>query len=144
VHLPLPQAGQSFEQLAAGVNDPEGLLEEARDYWAAWRPTKEPVEWNLHGRHDEFLNACARNIMQAREVKEGKLTFQVGPTVYRGLWVVDGNFLLEAARYLGYDRDAEQGLRSTWRSAVQVPFCFFHAQYVASVIGCAYFAHFYG
>ncbi len=109
-----PQAGQGYDQLAAGVNDPEGLLEEARDYWAAWRPTKEPVEWSLHGRHDEFLNACARNIMQAREVKEGKLTFQVGPTVYRGLWVVDGNFLLEAARYLGYDQDAEQGLRSTW------------------------------
>jgi hypothetical protein len=27
---------------------------------------------------------------------------------------VDGNFVLEAARYLGYDQDAEQGLRSTW------------------------------
>ena len=24
--------------------------------------------------------------------------------MYRGLWVVDGNFILEAARYLGYDR----------------------------------------
>jgi hypothetical protein len=52
----------------------------------------------------EFLTACARNILQARERKNGKLTFQVGPTVCRGLWVVDGNFILEAARYLGYDR----------------------------------------
>ena len=45
-------------------------------------------------------DACARNIQQAREIKDGRKTFQVGPTVYRGLWVVDGNFLLEAARYL--------------------------------------------
>jgi hypothetical protein len=109
-----PQQQQSYEQLAAGLNDPGSLLEETRAYWAAWRATQLPVEWNLHGRHDEFLNTSARNILQARELKEGKLTFQVGPTVYRGLWVVDGNFLLEAARYLGYDKDAEQGLRSTW------------------------------
>lgn len=109
-----PQQGQGHEQLAAGLGDPDSLLEETRAYWGDWRPTQEPVQWNLHGRHDEFLNACARNILQAREVKDGKLTFQVGPTIYRGLWVVDGNFLLEAARYLGYDKDAEQGLRTTW------------------------------
>jgi len=30
------------------------------------------------------------------------------------LWVVDGNFILEAARYLGYDKDAAEGLRTTW------------------------------
>ena len=45
---------------------------------------------------------------------DGKLTFQVGPTCYRGLWVVDGNFILEAARYLGHDKEAEEGLRTTW------------------------------
>jgi hypothetical protein len=52
--------------------------------------------------------------LQAREEKEGRLTFQVGPTCYRGLWVVDGNFLLEAARYLGFDKEAQQGLEATW------------------------------
>ena len=41
-------------------------------------------------------------------MKNGRLNFQVGPTVYRGLWVVDGHFLLEAARYLGYDAEAVQ------------------------------------
>jgi GH15 family glucan-1,4-alpha-glucosidase len=66
------------------------------------------------GRFGEFLIACARNILQAREVKNGKINFQVGPTVYRGLWVVDGNFILEAARYLGYDTEAQQGLEATW------------------------------
>ena len=71
--------------------------------------------WQLPGRHGEFLVACARNIQQAREEKAGRLTFQVGPTVYRGLWVVDGNFILEAARYLGYDSEAQQGLEATWQ-----------------------------
>jgi hypothetical protein len=27
---------------------------------------------------------------------------------------VDGNFLLEAARYLGYDKEADEGLLSEW------------------------------
>jgi hypothetical protein len=36
------------------------------------------------------------------------------PTCYRGLWIVDGNFILEAARYLGFDQEAEQGLEATW------------------------------
>src|SRR5262249_53753654 len=67
----------------------------------------------------EFLTACARNIQQAREVKDGQLVFQVGPTVYRGLWIVDGNFLLEAARYLGYDQEADDGLLAEW--AKQLP-----------------------
>ncbi len=58
--------------------------------------------------------ACVRNIQQAREVRDGKLTFQVGPTVYRGLWIVDGNFILEAARYLGYDSAAQAGLETEW------------------------------
>ena len=35
--------------------------------------------------------------------------------MYRGLWVVDGNFILEAARYLGYDAEAQQGLETTWK-----------------------------
>ena len=109
-----PQEKQTYEQLAAATSDPYGLLEEARSYWAASTTCQSPVEWNLHGKQEEFLTACARNILQARELKEGKLTFQVGPTVYRGLWILDGNFLLEAARYLGYDKEAEEGLRSTW------------------------------
>ena len=77
-------------------------------------PLAEPVSWRVPGSYGEFLTACARNILQAREKKNGRLTFQVGPTVYRGLWVVDGNFILEAARYLGYDAEAQQGLETTW------------------------------
>ncbi len=105
-----PQEGQDIDKLSAGLLTPPLLLAEARDYWNSWNCSEGNVAWRLPGRHGEFLVACARNMQQAREVKEGRITFQVGPTVYRGLWVVDGNFILEAARYLGYDAEAQQGL----------------------------------
>ena len=49
--------------------------------------------------------------------------------MYRGLWIVDGNFLLEAARYLGYEKEADDGLQSEW--AKQLP----SGQVVAAVPG---------
>jgi hypothetical protein len=109
----LPQEGQSADTLRQHLPDAETLLAEAREFWSRWKPFG-ATEWSYPSRHGEFLSACARNIQQAREVKNGQLVFQVGPTQYRGLWVVDGNFLLEAARYLGYDQAADQGLRSEW------------------------------
>ena len=51
-----------------------------------------------------------RNIWQAREIKGGKPAFHVGPTVYRGLWVVDGSFLLESAAILNRAQDARAGV----------------------------------
>ncbi|WP_432799339.1 hypothetical protein [Poriferisphaera sp. WC338] len=59
---------------------------------------------------NDMLRACARNIFQAREIKDGSPEFQVGPTCYRGLWMVDGHFMLEAARYLGHDQEADRGI----------------------------------
>lgn len=110
----LPLEGQGFDRVAPGLGDPDGLLAEARAFWRQWRPFGGSVRWSMPGRHGEFLTACSRNILQAREEKEGRLTFQVGPTCYRGLWVVDGNFLLESARYLGFDKEAQEGLEATW------------------------------
>lgn len=109
-----PQEKQAAAQLEKGLNDPDGELASARQFWASWPASQRPVSWQIPGRQGEFVTACARNILQARELKDGKLTFQVGPTCYRGLWVVDGNFILEAARYLGYDKEAVEGLRTTW------------------------------
>jgi hypothetical protein len=109
-----PQEGQDYGRLQAGLEAPDQLLDEVRAVWRRWQPFGGPVKWQLNGRSHEFLVACARNIQQAREVKNGQLTFQVGPTCYRGLWVVDGHFILEAARYLGYDAEAQQGLETTW------------------------------
>jgi hypothetical protein len=109
-----PQEGQDAEKLIGGLGDPDGLLAEARHYWQDWKPFEGNVSWQLPSRHGEFLVACARNIQQARANNSGKITFQVGPTVYRGLWIVDGNFILEAARYLGYDKAVQEGLETEW------------------------------
>jgi len=109
-----PQEGQNVDRLASNLDHADKLLAAAREYWARWSPLGPKVTWSEPERYGEFLTACARNILQAREIKNGKFNFQVGPTVYRGLWVVDGNFLLEAARYLGYDAEAQQGLEATW------------------------------
>jgi hypothetical protein len=113
----LPQEGQSASDIRANLQNPTMLLEEARRDWAEWKAYGSS-SFNLPGIHGEFVTACARNIQQAREVKDGQTVFQVGPTVYRGLWIVDGNFLLEAARYLGYDKEAENGLRAEWSKQV--------------------------
>lgn len=109
-----PQSGQTKEQITGGLSAPEQQLQAARNFWKSWSPFRDPVAWAVPAEEGDFIAACARNILQAREVKNGKLTFQVGPTCYRGLWVVDGNFILEAARYLGYDKEATEGLRTTW------------------------------
>ena len=58
-----------------------------------------------------ILDASIRNIYQSREVKDGLPVFQVGPTCYRGLWVVDGCFILEAMAYLGRGTEARSGIR---------------------------------
>ncbi len=57
-----------------------------------------------------ILESCVRNIWQAREIKHDQPAFHVGPTVYRGLWVVDGSFLLETAALLGRAKDARAGV----------------------------------
>jgi hypothetical protein len=108
-----PQETQSADHLSEMIQKPDQLLDEAREFWKQWKPFGS-VAWSYPGTHGEFLTACARNIQQAREVKNDRLVFQVGPTMYRNLWIVDGNFLLEAARYLGYDKEADEGLLSEW------------------------------
>ena len=56
------------------------------------------------------LDSAVRNIYQAREIKDGLPAFQVGPTCYRGLWVVDGSFLMEAVAFLGRVDEARAGI----------------------------------
>ena len=113
-----PQEGQLVDALQEMLQHPDILANEAREFWAQWKPFGSTA-WSYPGRAGEFLTVCARNIQQAREIKNGRLVFEVGPTVYRNLWIVDGNFLLEVARYLGYDKEADEGLLSEW--AKQLP-----------------------
>jgi hypothetical protein len=58
-----------------------------------------------------LLQSCVRNIWQAREIKNGQPAFHVGPTCYRGLWVVDGSFLLESAALVGRAAEARAGIQ---------------------------------
>lgn len=48
-----------------------------------------------------LLEASARNMYQIREVVEGRLQFQPGPSVYRGMWMHDMVYAVEAAAFLG-------------------------------------------
>ncbi len=57
-----------------------------------------------------LVDSSIRNIWQAREIKSGLPVFQVGPTCYRGLWIVDGAFLLEAATMIGAGKEARSGI----------------------------------
>lgn len=57
-----------------------------------------------------LVDSSIRNIWQAREIKRGLPAFQVGPTCYRGLWIVDGAFLLEVATMLGAGDEARSGV----------------------------------
>ena len=58
----------------------------------------------------DMLTACGRNILQAREVKKGILNYQVGPTCYRGLWILDGLFILDAVHMMGRSQEAFRGV----------------------------------
>jgi predicted alpha-1,2-mannosidase len=60
-----------------------------------------------------LLDASLRGIWQAREIKNGHIAFQVGPTHYRGLWIVDGAFLLEAAAIFDKGEEARDGIDYT-------------------------------
>lgn len=92
----------------------EQAYHEARDAWEQIPLFKLPFQVPDPDVMD-MLHACARNILQAREIKDGLPVFQVGPTCYRGLWVVDGHFLLEAAHYMGYREDAYLGVDTLLR-----------------------------
>ena len=85
----------------------------ARDHAVAWWG-KAPLPYGRIQIPDAGIQALVdssiRNIWQAREIKNGMTAFQVGPTCYRGLWIVDGAFLLEAAAMLGAGDQARNGV----------------------------------
>lgn len=57
-----------------------------------------------------LLDSSIRNVLQARELKNGEPVFQVGPSHYRGSWAADGPFFLEAFTYLGHEQEVRKGL----------------------------------
>jgi hypothetical protein len=92
----------------------ESALAETRRFWQELPVPRLPMRVPDPA-VNEMIVACARNILQAREIKNGVPEFQVGPTIYRNLFIVDGHFLLECAQYLGYAGEAFAGLDALLR-----------------------------
>ena len=88
----------------------EALQARAKRYWTDGRLPYDRIQIADAG-IQALIDSSIRNIYQAREVKNGMLAFQVGPTMYRTLAVVDGSFLLETAEYLGRTEEARSGIR---------------------------------
>jgi hypothetical protein len=113
--------------LAFGVGRGPGAAVFPRDLSAArWARARAQKFWEKldlpYGRLEApdpgiqaLLDSSVRNIYQAREIKDGLPAFQVGPTCYRGLWVVDGSFLLEAMTYLGRTNETRSGVKYLMR-----------------------------
>jgi len=88
----------------------EAFLNRAQRYWREVDLPYDHIEVPDAG-VQALVDSAIRNIYQAREIKKGLPAFQVGPTCYRGLWVVDGSFLMEAVAYLGRAGEARDGIR---------------------------------
>lgn len=101
-------------RLAKELKTDEKSAIEARDKIIDYWENKSPVPFGHISIPDQgiqdLVNSSLRNIWQAREILEGKISFQVGPTCYRGLWIVDGSFLLETATMLDRGSDAREGI----------------------------------
>jgi len=118
--LELPAGGSaSFFVAYAGGGGPansmsieKALAERNRvnDWWLKQAPLPYGVIQVPDKNIQALVDSSIRNIWQAREIKGGLPAFQVGPTCYRGLWIVDGAFLLETVTMLGAGDEARSGV----------------------------------
>jgi len=107
VLLTLPQGEKASEQ----IPESSAAAELARSI-SYWKEADLPYDRIIVPDDDiqAQLNSCIRNIYQAREIKDNRPAFQVGPTCYRGTWAADGPFILEAITYLGRADEVRAGL----------------------------------
>lgn len=83
----------------------------AKDYWNNIHPFLN--KFQIPDRQiQDMLDSCGRNILQAREIVDDICEFHVGPTIYRGLWVVDGYYFGECAYMMGRDEEGFQCLQA--------------------------------
>ena len=102
--------GRGAADVPVDLANAEWLRFKAQCYWQTAPLPYDRIEVPDAG-VQSLLDASIRNIYQAREIKQGRPAFQVGPTCYRGLWVVDGSFLLEAITYLGRADETRDGVK---------------------------------
>ncbi len=91
------------------VEEAKKALNQAKLFWSNLDLPYNLVEIPDEAMQSQFDGAL-RNIYQAREIKNGLPSFQVGPTVYRGLWIVDGAFILEAITMLNRAEETRAGV----------------------------------
>jgi len=94
-------AGKKYE---ASVVTSRKELQTATAWWQRNSPSAAAITVPDKG-VQAMIESSIRNIFQARDVRKGNKSFHVGPTVYRGLWLADGSFLLEVATMLNYVKD---------------------------------------
>lgn len=88
----------------SGIAVIKNQLAKAVTWWQKNSPSASAISVPDQG-IKSLLEASLRNIFQARDIRKGSPSFHVGPTVYRGLWIADGSFLLEVATMLNYTKD---------------------------------------
>jgi len=88
----------------ATVAESQKDLQMATAWWQKNAPAVTSISVPDVGVQD-MVEGSLRNIFQARDIRKGNKSFHVGPTIYRGLWLADGSYLLEAATMLGYVKD---------------------------------------
>lgn len=97
------------DAMAWTTADAERALRAARGFWQECDLPYGRIRVP-DARIQAMIDASIRNIYQAREIKKGLPAFQVGPTCYRGLWIVDGAFLLEAITMLHREQETRAGV----------------------------------
>ncbi len=108
--MPSVLANKFKQNPQAIVREITNLKKNVVDYWN----NKTDIPYGYISIPDKeiqnLIDASLRNIWQSREIVDNKISFQVGPTCYRGLWIVDGAFILEAATMFGRGVDARHGI----------------------------------
>ncbi len=101
--------GSKAVQIPSSMSDANDYKKKAISFWNTYKFPYDRIvvpDSNIQN----LIYSCIRNIYQAREIKYGLPAFQVGPTIYRGLWIIDGSFLLESMTYLGQVQDVRNGI----------------------------------
>lgn len=101
-----------FARAATPDADPAAsrrALEDVQAWWRSHGPSRDVVEVP-DASMQRMVDSCVRNIFQARDLRNGLPSFHVGPTIYRGLFLVDGAFMLELATILDRVDEARAGI----------------------------------
>lgn len=87
------------------IEDAKREKQKAIHWWQNNGPLSTPYIQLPDSGVQSMVESCIRNVFQARDIRGGLPSFNVGPTVYRGLWIADGTFILEMATMLNHIKE---------------------------------------